>query len=142
MKRQTFNSSASALLFAALMLVASIGDVTAQRRRGNSAPTNTVSFDESLYDGITWRSIGPYRGGRASSVTGVPGKPNVFYMAATGGGVWKTTDGGQSWFNISDGYFGGSIGDVAVSDSDPNILYVGNGEKTVRGNVSPGYGGF
>lgn len=142
MKRKTFYSSASALLFAALMLVASIGDVTAQRRRGNSTAANTVSFDESLYDGITWRSVGPYRGGRASSVTGVPGKPNVFYMAATGGGVWKTVDGGQSWNNISDGYFGGSIGDVAVSDSDPNILYVGTGEKTVRGNVSPGYGGF
>ena len=63
-------------------------------------------------------------------------------MGATGGGVWKTIDGGQTWKNISDGYFGGSIGAVAVSESDPNTIYVGTGEQTVRGNVSPGYGGF
>ena len=83
-----------------------------------------------------------YRGGRASSVTGVVGKSKTFYMGATGGGVWKTINGGQTWNNVSDGYFGGSIGAVAVSESDPNIVYVGTGEKTVRGNVSPGYGGF
>ncbi|MEQ9423472.1 MAG: glycosyl hydrolase [Cyclobacteriaceae bacterium] len=116
-------------------------DTNAQRRRSNStAPSK--SFDESLYNAIQWRSIGPFRGGRASGAAGVPGKPNVFYMAATGGGVWKTTDGGQSWFNISDGYFGGSIGEIAVAESNPNVLYVGTGEKTLRGNVSPGYGGM
>ena len=91
---------------------------------------------------IEWRSIGPFRGGRASSVAGVVGQPNVYYFGATGGGIWKTKDGGQSWKNISDGYFGGSIGAISVSISDPNIIYVGTGEETVRGNVSPGYGGF
>jgi photosystem II stability/assembly factor-like uncharacterized protein len=89
---------------------------------------------------IEWRSIGPFRGGRSCAVTGVPGKPNLFYFGATGGGVWKTNDGGRSWDNISDGYFGGSIGAIAVAPSDHNVLYVGGGEQTVRGNVSSGYG--
>jgi photosystem II stability/assembly factor-like uncharacterized protein len=73
-------------------------------------------------------------------VTGVPGKPDLFYFGATGGGVWKTEDGGQTYENISDGFFGGSIGSVAVSKSDSNVIYVGGGEVTVRGNVSSGYG--
>ncbi|MBK8279930.1 MAG: hypothetical protein IPK94_07350 [Saprospiraceae bacterium] len=73
-------------------------------------------------------------------VTGVPGKPNLYYFGSTGGGVWKTDNGGNTWKNISDGYFGGSIGAVAVSASDPNVIYVGGGEETVRGNVSFGYG--
>lgn len=91
-------------------------------------------------DGLTFRELGPYRGGRSCAVAGVPGQPNLFYFGATGGGVWKTTDGGRSWKNISDGFFGGSIGAIAVAASDPNVLYTGGGEKTVRGNVSFGYG--
>jgi photosystem II stability/assembly factor-like uncharacterized protein len=103
------------------------------------AQTLTNPF-ENYYDAQEWRSIGPYRGGRSCAVTGVPGNPLLYYFGSTGGGVWKTNDGGQSWKNISDGYFGGSIGSVAVSESDPNVIYVGGGEKTVRGNVSYGYG--
>ncbi len=99
-----------------------------------------VQFDESLYSAIEWRNIGPYRGGRSAAVTGVSGKPNLYYMGSTGGGVWRTADGGQTWENLSDGFFGGSIGAVAVAPSDPNTIYVGGGEKTVRGNVSYGYG--
>ena len=100
------------------------------------------SIDEALYSGVEWRHIGPFRGGRSCAVTGVPGKPNLYYMGSTGGGVWKTQDGGQSWENISDGYFGGSMGSVAVSESDNNVIYAGGGEKTVRGNVSYGYGAW
>ena len=95
---------------------------------------------EDYYSSVEWRSIGPYRGGRSCAVTGVPGKPNLFYFGATGGGVWKSLDGGRSWENISDGFFGGSIGSIAVAPSDNNVIYVGGGEKTVRGNVSSGYG--
>lgn len=99
-----------------------------------------TAFDESLYNSLQWRSIGPFRGGRSAAVTGVPGKPNLYYFGSTGGGVWRTRDGGQTWENISDGYFGGSVGAVAVADSDHNVIYAGGGEVTVRGNVSYGFG--
>ena len=92
------------------------------------------------YGMLSYRNIGPYRGGRSCAVVGVESKPKTFYFGSTGGGVWKTEDGGNTWKNVSDGYFGGSIGAVAISSSDPNVLYVGGGEKTVRGNVSFGYG--
>ncbi|HRK27192.1 MAG TPA: hypothetical protein PK239_07860 [Chitinophagales bacterium] len=97
-------------------------------------------YNQKLYSSLQWRSIGPARGGRSAAVTGVPGKPALYYFGATGGGVWRTKDGGNNWQNLSDGYFGGSIGAVAVSEADPNVLYVGGGEKTIRGNVSSGYG--
>ena len=84
--------------------------------------------------------MGPFRGGRSCAVTGVPGQNNLYYFGSTGGGIWKTEDAGGTWENISDGYFGGSIGSIAVASSDPNVIYVGGGEKTVRGNVSFGYG--
>ena len=99
-----------------------------------------LAQDQTLLDSFKFRNIGPFRGGRAASVTGVRNQPMVYYMGATGGGVWKTEDGGSSWKNISDGYFGGSMGAVAVAPSDPNVLYAGGGEVTVRGNVSHGYG--
>ena len=91
-------------------------------------------------EGLEYRLIGPFRGGRSAAVTGVSGQPDLFYMGSTGGGIWRTTNGGKTWENISDGYFGGSIGAVEVSKSDPNVIYVGGGEKTLRGNVSSGYG--
>jgi photosystem II stability/assembly factor-like uncharacterized protein len=104
-----------------------------------SSAQKAIDFDESLYKALKYRCIGPFRGGRSAAATGVPGDPMTYYFGGTGGGVWKTTDGGQTWNNISDGFFGGSIGAVAVSEWDPNVIYVGGGEKTVRGNVSHGY---
>jgi photosystem II stability/assembly factor-like uncharacterized protein len=91
---------------------------------------------------LQWRSIGPYRGGRVDAVAGVASQPMVFYYGATGGGVWKTTDGGINWEVISDGsVFGtGSVGAIALSDSDPNTIYVGMGESAIRGNTSHGDG--
>ncbi len=86
--------------------------------------------------------IGPFRGGRSAAVTGSYKNRNTFYFGATGGGVWKTTDGGSNWSNISDKYFGGSIGSVAVAPSDETVIYAGEGENTMRGNVSEGLGGM
>ncbi len=105
--------------------------------KGNSA---AGTYDEKLYNGLRYRLVGPFRGGRSCAVTGVPGQSNLYYFGSVGGGVWRTKDGGTTYENISDGYFGGSIGAVAVSESDPNVIYVGQGEKTVRGNVSSGFG--
>ena len=95
-----------------------------------------------LIKALQYRNIGPYRGGRCAAVAGVPSQPFVYYFGATGGGVWKTTDGGINWESISDGsVFGtGSVGAIAVADSDPNTIYVGMGESPIRGNVSHGDG--
>ena len=126
------NSSVLLIIFLFFLV-----DIKAQRK--NKSISQSINYE---IPNLNWRSIGPYRGGRASSVTGVSNSDNTYYFGATGGGIWKTTDSGQNWRNISDGFFGGSIGAISASESDPNILYVGTGEKTVRGNVSPGYGGF
>jgi len=133
-------TSFQASLLGLLLLIAapSFGQTTGKAK--SKGKGTAAVFDSTLYNGLKWRSIGPYRGGRSCTVTGVPGQPNLYYMGSTGGGVWRTKDGGGTWENISDKYFGGSIGAVAVSESDPNVLYVGEGEQTVRGNVSSGFG--
>jgi photosystem II stability/assembly factor-like uncharacterized protein len=104
-----------------------------------SIPLN-AQIDTSYLSSLEWRNIGPWRGGRSCAVTGVIGQANLFYFGSTGGGVWRSTDAGNSWENISDGFFGGSIGAITVAPSDPNVIYVGQGEETVRGNVSSGFG--
>ncbi len=94
-------------------------------------------YDPALLEALEWRNIGPDRGGRATTATGVPSQPNVYYMGASGGGVWKTESAGQTWDNISDGSFNtGSVGAVAVSLSDPNVVYVGMGEAPIRNQTS------
>ena len=110
-------------------------------QRGNSNKKQ-LSYNENLYNSIDYRLIGPFRGGRSGTVSGVVGDDNTYYMGTAGGGVWKTTDAGNTWKSISDGYFGGSIGSIAVSESDPNVIYVGEGEQTLRGNVSSGRGAW
>ena len=102
----------------------------------------TQNTDSVLLSKTKYRLIGPWRGGRSGAVTGSYKNKNTFYFGATGGGVWKTTDGGSNWKNISDKYFGGSIGSVAVAPSDESVVYVGEGENTMRGNVSEGLGGM
>ncbi len=108
-----------------------------------AAPAAADGSDEErgLLDAMHYRSIGPYRGGRSTAVTGVRGQRDTFYMGTTGGGVWKTTDGGLVWGNVSDGDFeSASVGAVAVAPSDPNVVYVGMGSACIRGNTSPGDG--
>ena len=95
----------------------------------------------NLGTALRWRSIGPYRGGRVTAVAGIASQPLVYYMGATGGGVWKTDDAGTVWTNVSDGFFRtGSVGAVSVSQSNPNVVYVGMGEACLRGNLSSGDG--
>jgi photosystem II stability/assembly factor-like uncharacterized protein len=97
------------------------------------APQKADDYN-SIFKTVKWRSIGPFRGGRSNAGTGVVGDPKTYYMGTTGGGLWKTDDMGITWRNVSDGYFKtGSVGAVAVAESDPNVVYVGMGEHAVRG---------
>lgn len=111
---------------------------SAQKSKQKTEPANLFNADN--YKGLKWRNIGPGRGGRANAIAGHPLNRNIYYAGYTGGGVWMTENGGLSWKNISDGFFKvGSIGDIAVSPSDPNVIYVGTGEHAVRG-VMTSYG--
>ena len=127
-----------AIGFLSLILIFSTPQLAEAKKKKNDE--QVVKVDTSLFNALKYRNIGPFRGGRSAAVAGVKGQPRTFYMGATGGGVWKTTDAGNSWKNISDKYFGGTIGSIEVSKSDPNVVYVGGGEVTIRGNVSHGYG--
>src|SRR5438445_7341753 len=96
-----------------------------------------TTYDTTLFRALQWRNVIPNRGGRATTGVGVPGNPRIYYMGAAGGGVWKTEDAGGRWRNVSDGYIKpGSIGDIAVFDGNPSIVYVGTGEAPVRGQMS------
>ena len=125
--------------FLMMMLCISSLVATAQKKKAESLVPVNPSPD-SLFSNLKWRNIGPFRGGRANAVSGVVGNDQKFYAGYTGGGLWTTEDGGINWENISDGFFTvGSIGEVAVSESDPNVVYVGTGEHAVRG-VMTSYG--
>ena len=93
-----------------------------------------------LFNGLKWRLIGPFRGGRAVAVSGVPGDSTTFYFGAVNGGVWKTTDAGAVWTPVTDGYGIASIGALAVAPSDPNVIYAGTGESDIRSDLSSGTG--
>ena len=100
-----------------------------------------ATYNPSLWSGMRYRMIGPERGGRVTTVTGVPSEPYTFYMGSTGGGIWKTTDAGHTWTNVSDGQISvGSMGAIEVSLSDPNVVYAGTGSSKIRSNVSIGRG--
>ncbi|MDQ6737379.1 MAG: glycosyl hydrolase [Gemmatimonadota bacterium] len=99
-------------------------------------------YDSLAFTALKWRELGPFRGGRSVAVAGSASRPREYYLGTTGGGVFKTTDGGTTWKPVTDKYFGGTIGSIAVSESNPNIVYVGTGESPIRGNVSHGDGVF
>ena len=104
------------------------------------APVWAQQYDQNLFGEMRWRCIGPFRGGRTVAIAGVPGKANVFYMAAVNGGVWKTTDAGNTWQPIFDNQPTGSVGAIAVAPSNPDIIYVGSGEGLQRPDLSVGDG--
>lgn len=99
-------------------------------------------FDTLAFKDLRYRMAGPYRGGRSTAAAGFLNDPDRWIMGVTGGGVWESADNGVSWRNISDGWFGGSIGAVAVAPSDPNVIYVGQGSMDIRGNTSTGRGAW
>src|SRR6185369_14710787 len=102
---------------------------------------HSQSVDSSFFNGLRYRLVGPARGGRVTTVTGVPSQPRTFYMGVASGGLFRTTDAGANWTPITDGKVPvGSMGSVAVADSDPNIIYLGTGSDGVRSNVSTGRG--
>ena len=114
-----------------VLLIFSTSVTFSQKKRKTNKKEDTSILK---YNNLCWRNIGPFRGGRSVASTGVVKQPNVFYMGSTGGGVWKTEDYGMSWKNISDGFFKtGTVGAIAVSESDPNIVLVGMGEHAARG---------
>jgi len=104
------------------------------------ASSSTPQYDRKLLSEMHWRAIGPFRGGRTRAAAGVPTQPNVFYVGVCNGGVWKTIDAGRTWEPIFDNEPTGSIGAIAVSLSDPNIIYVGSGEGLHRPDLSTGDG--
>jgi len=116
-------------LFLSVLLIPSI----AQKK--SAAPTSSQSkIEAAQFKGLKWRNIGPFRGGRANAIAGVVQNDQIYYVGYTGGGIWKTEDAGTNWKNISDGFFKvSSIGKIAVSESDPNVIYAGSGEHAVRG---------
>lgn len=121
------------LSFLAIVLAFFCFDADSQRRKKSTTSSYTPS-DTTLYQGLKWRNIGPFRGGRSVASAGVVSDPMTYYMGATGGGIWKTTDAGMSWKNISDGQLKtGTVGAIGVAESDPNVIYVGMGEHAVRG---------
>lgn len=97
-------------------------------------------MDSTVFSGMKYRMVGPLRGGRSTAVAGYPGQMHSFLMGTTGGGVWRTSDAGNSWTNITDGFFGGSMGAIAIAPSNSNVIYAGTGSADPRGNTSAGHG--
>ncbi len=129
------------VIFSLLALIASCIISNAQKKNTTPTPIQPKIEFASHFEGLKFRNIGPARGGRSTAVTGIPSMPNTFLMGTTGGGVWRTDDGGTSWNNITDGFLPvGSIGSIRVSLSDANVMYVGTGSADPRGNVSIGKG--
>lgn len=125
------------LLLIGLLALPAYGQRDSKKKKKESEKAEEVqqpTFDAKKFSALKWRNIGPYRGGRSNAVSGVVGDENTYYAGYTGGGVWKTEDAGQSWRNISDGFLKtGTVGEIAVSEADPNVIYVGMGEHAVRG---------
>jgi photosystem II stability/assembly factor-like uncharacterized protein len=123
------------------VVVAAIGAQDRSSSVPPSSPQSGLGLDAALLKGYKWRSIGPARGGRSIAASGVKGRPNEAYFGAVGGGLWKTLDSGMTWSPVTDGQIkSSSVGAVAVSESNPDVVYIGMGESCIRGNIMPGDG--
>ncbi len=129
-------------VFAAFLAVLVYSPATAQKKKATEPVKPVELTQDPIIKAQSFRLVGPFRGGRAAAAVGSYTDVNTFFMGSTGGGVWKTTDAGNNWKNISDGYFGGTIGAIALAPSNESIIYVGEGENTMRGNVSEGLEGM
>jgi photosystem II stability/assembly factor-like uncharacterized protein len=130
------------MIFFLMSVLLTMGTFAQKKKTESKAILQPQLFDQSLLGNVKYRLIGPFRGGRSGAVAASYKNKNTFYFGATGGGVWKSTDAGNNWKNVSDEFFGSSIGAIEVAPSNDNIIYVGEGENTVRGNVSEGLGGM
>src|SRR5574339_1014867 len=125
----------------AVLLSLTLAAAATLSTRAQQPPPTQPLGERPLTSYLRWRSIGPDRGGRSIAVSGVKGRPREAYFGAVGGGLWKTTDGGASWSPVTDGQIkSASVGAVAVSESNPDVVYIGMGETCIRGNVMPGDG--
>src|SRR5579864_3387695 len=127
--------SRSGLFAGAVVLALSSVSIVA-----DGAPPPAPQVDPALFKALHWRGIGPYRGGRALAVTGVPGDPYTFYCGFVAGGMWKSTDAGETWLPVSDKAPFWSVGAIAVAPSNHHVIYVGSGEAAPRGNITYGNG--
>ena len=146
MRKPTLTFSVDTTILTTILFFLFLGislQAEAQRFGGNERAEGVENrfFDSSYLQELEYRNIGPFRGGRSVAVSGHPDQPHTYYTGFTGGGIYKTTDGGKNWINVSDGYFKtGSVGAVTVAPSDPNVIYAGMGETCIRGNMSAGDG--
>ena len=136
-------SSLRLRLFAQLVLAAVVladSSIFAASPTPRPSPRPAGAIDEKLFNGMQWRQIGPFRGGRALAIEGIPDEPDIYYFGAVAGGVWKTIDGGANWKPLFDKTDISSIGAIAVAPSDHNVVYAGTGEAAIRGNTTYGTG--
>src|SRR5215203_3364237 len=127
--------------FVSALFVCAVPSIAAAQAT-TSPPATIAAYDTAAFTALRWREIGPFRGGRSVAVAGSSTRPWEYYFGTTGGGVFKTVDGGMTWTPVTDKFFGGTIGSIAISESNPDIVYVGTGEHPIRGNVSHGDGVF
>jgi len=126
------------LRISTLLLLLSLIPAALNAQRGGGGGN---AADAGPFGALRWRSLGPARGGRSIAVAGSTARPNEYYMGATGGGLWKTTDAGTTWKPVTDGLINySSVGAVAVSASNPDVVYIGTGEADIRGNIIQGGG--
>src|SRR5258707_151483 len=137
----SFSRHRTLMACAALLVVTAGWRVGARPELAAQSTAAEGMLDQAMLAAFKWRSIGPDRGGRSIAVSGVKGRPREAYFGAVGGGLWKTTDGGMKWAPVTDGQLtSSSVGAVAVSESRPDIVFIGMGESCIRGNIMPGDG--